>query len=288
MHIHSRGTVTGFLARKAAIHSELGLSWTYQVSYSFFALQRLLIVARFVGAWNAWVGEWYCEQCSHNKLRGNKRFRRKLTGNNLVISQGQCLRSSFHRVNNGSGRMALGSQVATLMCNDCKHVSMLLLHKKKLLCIVADMSGTFLLSQGLNKNHPLLNVRRFQRMVIQLYSYTVIHINQKKRNHTIQNYIWQTHHTKLHLVSHQTVFYTPVCCTCIIRFMLETCSHLASVLVPRSQLPIPYWRKSKCCGSIPQHSLIEPLYLLQRVWKTVLTSCDFIPFPYSRCKVASL
>ena len=25
MHIHSRGTVTGFLARKAAIHSELGL-----------------------------------------------------------------------------------------------------------------------------------------------------------------------------------------------------------------------------------------------------------------------
>lgn len=41
MHINSRGAVTGFLARKAAIHSELGLSWTYQVSYSFFALQRL-------------------------------------------------------------------------------------------------------------------------------------------------------------------------------------------------------------------------------------------------------
>lgn len=183
--------------------------------------------------------------------------------------------------------MALGSQVATLMCNDCKHVSMLLLHKKKLLCIVADMSGTFLLSQGLNKNHPLLNVRRFQRMVVQLYSYTV---NQKSETipyktisdkHITPSCIWS--HIRLY-----TVFCTPVCCTCIIRFMLETCSHLASVLVPRSQLPIPYWRKSKCCGSIPQHSLIEPLYLLQRVWKTVLTSCDFIPFPYSRCKVASL
>ena len=192
MHIHSRGTVTGFLARKAAIHSELGLSWTYQVSYSFFALQRLLIVARFVGAWNAWVGEWYCEQCSHNKLRGNKRFRRKLTGNNLVISQGQCLRSSFHRVSNGSGRMALGSQVATLMCNDCKHVSMLLLHKKKLLCIVADMSGTFLLSQGLNRNHPLLNVRRFQRMVIQLYSYT--HKPKKAKPYHTKLYLTNTSH----------------------------------------------------------------------------------------------
>ena len=74
--------------------------------------------------------------------------------------------------------MALGSQVATLMCNHCKHVAVALTSAFALLQTLAGLSC---FHKALTRTTPLLTVLIFQTMLVQL---TYKHHQKTKPYHT--------------------------------------------------------------------------------------------------------